>query len=356
MKTMIILYSDHSCGLDDPNNIEKYRDDTKVSMLLIPVNMYAPEYVILYPDSLPKRFELLKFEYNLSVEYYGDDGYFFKDCDVQTVTCTNIAELIRFIFSIYKIHGFNMINTQNDFDTHHTLVLSHIKVFRKGKNKTKFWNLDEEIEDDSVSEFPKLVEVLNYLINGNSEKDILPPVNTKTHIFMNTKKGKWSTNIESKHNLRSVELLDFNSITFISEEDYNLLSKVDSPLLSQVTFLLLTDEEDLPYDKFTSVEIYNDLEMEYLELFYDTESHIYEIGALVEILINLPFISKCRNILNEVTIGLGVEALFEVRFSIKGKLGKNGDTRPEYHFSLRSSKIEDRDYFDDFMIFLVERI
>lgn len=356
MNTMVILYSDHSCGLDDPNNLEKYRDDTRVSMCLIPVDKYAPEYVVLYPDRLPKKFELLQFEYTLAVEYAGDDGYYYTDCDKQTVTCKNINELIKFIFSIYKIHAFNLLNTQNEFETYRTLILANMKVFRKGKKRSDFWDLNVDLETKTPPDFPKLVEVLNHLINGNSEKDIIPPVNAQTPIFINTKKDKWSTNEGSKHNLRSVTLMDFNSITFISDEDYKLLSKVDSPLLSQVSFLLTVDEDDLPYKEFTSVELYQDMDMEYVEMFLDTETYLYGVDSIVEVLINIHHIAQCRNILDEVTMFIGMQAIVEIRFSIKGRLGKDGEGRPEYCFSIRSRKLEDKDYYDDFMIFLTERI
>ena len=357
MSTMIILYSNHQCGLDDSNNLEKYRDDPRVSMLLIPVNNYAPEYVIVYPDTLPKKFELLQFEYNLSIEYFGDDGYYYQTCDSQTVVCKTLVELIQFVYSIYKLHGFNMLNTQDDFEVYHVLTLEHMRVFRKGKKRSDFWDLNSELVTESAPEFTKLVEVLNKLINGNSEKDIIPPVSIDTPIFMNTKKGKWSTNEGDKHNLRSIALMDFNSVTFISDEDIELLSKIDSPLLSQISFSLIVNEEDIPYDDFTSKRIYNDLDMEYLEMHHDTETHLYGVDSIVEAIINLPYIVKCRNILDTVTLGFcNIDEVIELRFSIKGKYGKKNETRSEYYFSLRGSKMEDKDYYDDFMIFLTERI
>ena len=50
MEKMIILYKNHKCGIDDPNNLEEYRDDTSVYKILLPVNLYAPEYVLHYPE------------------------------------------------------------------------------------------------------------------------------------------------------------------------------------------------------------------------------------------------------------------------------------------------------------------
>ena len=35
MEKMIILYKNHKCGIDDPNNLEKYRDDTSVYKILL---------------------------------------------------------------------------------------------------------------------------------------------------------------------------------------------------------------------------------------------------------------------------------------------------------------------------------
>ena len=237
------------------------------------------------------------------------------------------------------------------------LTLEHMRVFRKGKKRSDFWDLNSELATESAPEFTTLVEVLNNLINGNSEKDIIPPVSIDTPIFVNTKKGKWSTNEGDKHNLRSIALMDFNSVTFISDEDIELLSKIDSPLLSQISFSLIVNEEDIPYDDFTSKRIYNDLDMEYLEMYHDTETHLYGVDSIVEAIINLPYIVKCRNILDTVTLGFcNIDEVIELRFSIKGKYGKKNETRSEYYFSLRGSKMEDKDYYDDFMIFLTERI
>ena len=46
MEDMIILYTNHKCGIDDPNNLEKYRDDTNVFGLLFPVVLCGGHAVV----------------------------------------------------------------------------------------------------------------------------------------------------------------------------------------------------------------------------------------------------------------------------------------------------------------------
>ena len=357
MEKMIILYKNHKCGIDDPNNLEKYRDDTSVYKILLPVNLYAPEYVLLDPETLPRKFKQFKFEYTLTLENYSDAGYFCRDCDTQTVTCNNITELIRFVLSIYKIRRFNLINNQNEFEDYSNYILENMKVLRIGKKRSEFWDLKRECMSENYSEIATILDILNYLVNKNSEKDIIPPVDTRDTIFINSKKGKWSTNRGDKHDLRSLALMNFNTITFISEEDYEMLENVDSCIFSQIPFIVF-DDMNIPYEHIDSTILYEELDMEYVEIFADTETCIYDVAELVEILINLRHIKLCKCIMDEVAYGiLGEDHIHELRFSLKHDPNKKKDSaRPVYKFALRDRENGDKDHYDDFMIFLAGRM
>ena len=357
MEDMIILYTNHKCGIDDPNNLEKYRDDTNVFGLLFPVDLYAPEYVLLYPDKLPRQFKKFVFEYTLSVESYSECGYFYRDCDTQTIVCNTTSELIRFVASIYKLHGFNSVSNSSDFDSLITFTLEDMKIFRKGKNRDRFWNVKEECHSENASEIATILDILNYVVNKNVDHNIIPPVSVRDTIFINSKKCKWSTNKGDKHDLKSIPLMNFNMITFISDEDYEMLKNVDLCAFTQIPFVVF-DDMNIPYDHINSTIMYQELDQEYLDIYPETETQIYEVAALVEILINIRQIKMSRMIMDEVAYGcIGVDHLYEIEFSLKKDPNKKKDScRPVYKFALRDRDIENRDYYDDFMVFLAERM
>ena len=115
---------------------------------------------------------------------------------------------------------------------------------------------------------------------------------------------------------------------------------------------------NIPYEHIDSTILYEELDMEYVEIFADTETCIYDVAELVEILINLRHIKLCKCIMDEVAYGiLGEDHIHELRFSLKHDPNKKKDlARPVYKFALRDREIGDKDHYDDFMIFLAGRM
>ena len=261
-------------------------------------------------------------------------------------------ELVLFVHSIYKLRGFELVQGQNEFGDLSAFSLTNMKIYRKGNKKDQFLDVNEETMPSFGSDILDIIDVINLVVNKNPKKDVVPRVNARDTIFINYKSRKWHMDKHLKYDVKSCALLNYNAITFVSDEDYELMKKIEKSIFIQIT-VLIYENANLPYTHLTSRRIYEELEGEYLEIFTDTEAYLYDADAIIELMTNISHVAMCTKIQTEVRCGImeGLDNILEVKFTIKGFYDENGCLE-EFMYPLRNSQLDKRDNFNNFANFI----